>query len=116
MHGSMHCHNLCYIPKKESFTCHTLHVFTGAHSAEIASIAALTDAQLRSAIDLYDWKFAKKIMPVDIGPLSVAQQDSVCARLLDAWQLYRRGDFTTLKFLVVIALLLAIFLYHRPKW
>ena len=69
----------------------SVHVFTGARSAEIAHIAALTDAQLRSAIDLYDWKFAKSVMPADISPLSVAQQDSVRGRLLDAWQLRQAG-------------------------
>ena len=65
-----------------------LHVFTNAHSAKIAHIAALTDAQLCSAaVDLHGWEFPKKIMPAHLGPLSVSYQDVVRGRLLDAWQL-----------------------------
>ena len=65
----------------------SVHVFTGAHSAKIACIATLTDVQLHPAINLYEWKFAKGIMPADLGLLSVSQQDSVHGQLLDVWQL-----------------------------
>jgi hypothetical protein len=62
-------------------------VFTNARSAEIARIAGLTDAQLRSAIDLNGWEFPKKDIHDELGSLTVSHQNAVRTLLLDAWQL-----------------------------
>ena len=54
----------------------SMHIFSGACSAEIARIASLMDAQLHSAIDLYEWKFAKETLVHSLCPSKTLNANS----------------------------------------
>ena len=54
--------------------------------AEINRLAALSDAELRSAVAEHpDWKFPKKLNLVDLGPLSDEHATAIRTRLYDEW-------------------------------
>ena len=53
--------------------------------SELERVAALSDTELRSHIDRLGIKFAKKVMPSNLGPMSVAHAEFVRQKLMTEW-------------------------------
>ena len=50
-------------------------------------LAALSDTDLRAAVAEHpEWKFPKKLNPVDLGPLGDAHATAIRTRLFDEWE------------------------------
>ena len=55
--------------------------------AEINRLAALSDAELRSAVAEHpDWNFPKKLNPFNLGPPSDSHATAIRTRLFDEWE------------------------------
>ena len=54
---------------------------------EMDRLAALSDTDLRAAVAEHpEWKFPKKLNPVDLGPLSDTHATAIRTRLFDEWE------------------------------